>query len=440
MARRKTKRSEQLVRMLPMVLAVCATALATQTALCDETAATEQLREELQQLQRTIAEQQATIGQQKIRLQELERSLSERIEAIEQESLSAVAKQADRKWPAWVENTTWKGDLRLRYEYYDSERESGDDNDRHRERVRFRYGFTYEFDDKTEIGARLVTGNGDPTSTNQSLDNTFGGKNIFLDRIYVKYSPCDWLDLYGGKFANPFVRTDVIWDSDVQPEGFAQRAGVRVCHDVSVFANLGQLVLEEVSDDNDPYALVGQIGCDVTLPADTKFTLAAAYYDFSHVNETALTYRDTGNTRVDRDGDGAAETLLHDYDLLDLYGSLRLAVGSVPVNLYADYINNLAIGDDDSGFRAGVQLGESKKKGDVLVEYAYRLLERDATLDALTDGTFHNGGTNCKGHILAGNYMIGDKWSFTLTVFLAQEEGGSRYDHNTVLADMVWRF
>ncbi len=239
--------------------------------------------------------------------------------------------------------------------------------------MRFRYGFTHEFDDKTEIGARLVTGNGDPTSTNQLLDNTFGGKNIFLDRIYVKHSPSGRLDLYGGKFANPFVRTDVIWDSDVQPEGLAQRIRVKVSENVSAFANLGQLVLEKVSDDNDPYALVGQIGCDATLPANAKFTVAGVYYDFSHVNETAFTYRDTGNTRVDRDGDGTASTLLYDYDLLDLYGSLWLTVGSVPVNLYGNYISNLAIGHDSSGFRAAVQLGESKKKSDVLVEYAYRL-------------------------------------------------------------------
>jgi len=440
MPRKKMKKRKQIVRILPMVLTICAVALAAQTGLCEEPATVEQLREELERFRQMIVEQQVTLEQQKVRLQELESSLNKRIESIEQKPVEAKPKQAETKWPAWLENTTWKGDMRLRYEYYDRNRAARGEDDRHRELIRFRYGFTYEFDDKTEIGARLVTGNGDPTSTNQLLDNTFGGKNIFLDRIYVKYSPCDWLDLYGGKFANPFVRTDIIWDSDVQPEGLAQRVRVSAPHGVSVFANLGQLVLEEISDDNDPYALVGQIGCEVMLPAKARLLLAAAYYDFSHVNETALTYRDTGNTRVDRDGDGTAETLLHDYDLLDLYGSLRLTVGSVPVNLYGNYISNLAIGDDDSGFRAGIQLGESKKKGDLLVEYAYRLLERDATLDALTDGTFHNGGTNCKGHIFAGNYMIGDKWSLELAAFLAQEEEGSRDDHNTVLVDLVWTF
>ncbi len=88
------KKKNQLVRMSPVVL--YAVALTSHAALCDETAAAEQLREELQQLQRSSAEQQATIEQQQAGLQELERSLNERIEAIG---------RAERQWPARLART-----------------------------------------------------------------------------------------------------------------------------------------------------------------------------------------------------------------------------------------------------------------------------------------------------------------------------------------------
>lgn len=421
-------------------LVMCCCLVSSAVADVEEQQALNQMRTELDQVKQLLLEQNQIIQAQNERIQNLEMSLEQRVAAVEQKSASVEQSVQSASLPSWVKDSNWKGDLRLRYEGRERERAGKPDDTREQFRVRFRYGFTHQFDDKTEIGARLVTGNGDPTSTNETLGRTFGNKNAFLDRIYVKYSATDWLDLYGGKFANPFLGTDLIWDSDVQPEGAAELMKLKVNDSLKIFATLGQLALEEIADGNDPFLLVGQIGGELAMPGKSSLRLAAAYYDFSHVNEVPLTWKDVGNTRIDKDGDGIPETLLHDYDLVNLYADYRFKLFSVPLTVYGDYLVNTEVSTDNMGYQVGFDVGKNKNKGDLSAGYAYRVLERDATLDALTDGTFHGGGTNSQGHVFKLNYLLADDWTLGLTAFMADERDGSKHKENTVLADLVWRF
>ena len=57
--------------------------------------------------------------------------------------------------PAWVKNTTLKGDFRLRYQYTD--REDGTVN-RNRGRYRLRLGVVTKVNEKVDVGFGLATG------------------------------------------------------------------------------------------------------------------------------------------------------------------------------------------------------------------------------------------------------------------------------------------
>ncbi len=54
------------------------------------------------------------------------------------------------------------------------------------------------------------------------------GSTIFVGQAYLKYAPFSWLTLEGGKSPNPFVNTAMVWDGDINPEGFAEQFKTRI--------------------------------------------------------------------------------------------------------------------------------------------------------------------------------------------------------------------
>lgn len=107
------------------------------------------------------------------------------------------------------------GDLRLRSQ--------GDYSDVTRSRtsaqVRGRLGATFAVNDWITLGGRLATGDpDDPNSTDVQLSNFDEDLQFSLDLAYAQLTLGD-LKLYGGKLPQPFARTDLVWDSDVNPQG-----------------------------------------------------------------------------------------------------------------------------------------------------------------------------------------------------------------------------
>lgn len=172
--------------------------------------------------------------------------------------------------PGWLQNWTFGGDFRLRWERQDYGHGSygpdrtlviGKDNVdaingtatgvRDRYRIRLRLGAEKRLGEGLTFGFRIVTssptsyGGGvcaglaycgvfgtslaaDPRSSNATLGGFFDPKNIYLDRAYVKWQPdfAPTLELMAGKFENPFLSRDdpadmIVWDHDISPEGAA---------------------------------------------------------------------------------------------------------------------------------------------------------------------------------------------------------------------------
>ena len=131
--------------------------------------------------------------------------------------------------PQWIQNTKLKGDLRLRFQNL-HEKNAGDiSKDTTIGRVRMRLGLDSKVNDKLKVGVGIATNaDGDPRSTNISFGAKDGGDSskmgIRLDYAYAKYDPTPWLTLAGGKMLLPDVLwepTDLIWDTDITPEGLS---------------------------------------------------------------------------------------------------------------------------------------------------------------------------------------------------------------------------
>ena len=121
----------------------------------------------------------------------------------------------------WYDRFDFKGDLRLRAEFFKIEGISAD-NYRERFRARFRAGMYTEITDWMDVGFQLRSGDpDDPVSDNSTFDGGFALIPISISEAYAGFHPTGWLDLTVGKFdaQKKWVVSDMQWDDDVTVAG-----------------------------------------------------------------------------------------------------------------------------------------------------------------------------------------------------------------------------
>ena len=63
----------------------------------------------------------------------------------------------------------------------------------------------------------------------------------------------------------------MVWDDDINPEGFAQNISYKSGDNLTAFINLGQFILDEDKTDNNDQFLFGeQVGIKTKLAKDSK--------------------------------------------------------------------------------------------------------------------------------------------------------------------------
>ena len=417
---------------------------------------------------------------------------SMRMEIRNQVKQEVLAQAKEERWgnpgalPEWLERFQFEGDVRLRYDSFqlgDANSAAGISNyvsgtgltrgadlvgaagnlsgvanvntqeDFTRTRLRFRFGANAKISDTVTAGFRVATGStSGPTSTNQTLGQGFNKYTVVLDRGYLTFKPMPWLKLTGGRIANPFVSTDLVWAEDLGFEGVAATVSHSYSPDVEMFATVGWFPLRTDNPmQTSARDLTGvQAGLNWRLNQTTDLKLAAALYDYRSIEgrledgsrygpPSASDYgtryeypnglRQRGNTLFITNAltDPLAGTtywgLASGFRELNITGSLDIAqFDPVHVILTGDYVRNLAFDRTKMSARTGSQIVDGKDSGylgKVTVGYpvianpgewnvslAYRWLGSDAVLDAFTNSDFGLGGTNNKGYILGGSYGI----------------------------------
>ena len=157
--------------------------------------------------------------------------------------------------PSWVQNIKLKGDLRLRYQNKHEKATGNYTKDTNIGRVRMRLGLESKVNDKLNLGIGIASGSGDPRSTNISFGGYNEKKTLVLDYAYAKYSPVPWLNFVGGKMLLNdalWEPTDLIWDTDITPEGAVIQFNKSLGPKATVFMNTGALIVAtDTSSDND---------------------------------------------------------------------------------------------------------------------------------------------------------------------------------------------
>jgi len=338
-----------------------------------------------------------------------------------------IAQGKNEILPKWIQSTKFGGDIRIRYQ---GENKTGDKH-RDRGRLRLRYGFETKPNDLMKVGFRMATGEnkasssnlpGGPeqTSTNQSFTGMYQNKSIWLDQAYVEYRPFgnkDWMvlkdmKLTGGKFANPFYTTDLVWDSDINPEGgyvqFTPKIGP-----ANTFFTFGFMPIgESGSDSNDPFLFAMQGGFSSTA-FSRPYKLGVSYFDYDNVKGNAWnTYSTNYSPTLNNSLDGTS-LLKYDFNILEVVGEfspvdLTIFDNTMPLTIQGDYANNLA-GDhptNHAAWLAGLKLGKAKEKGTWEAFWNYREIGQNSVLATISDSDFHLGGVAAKGNKFGVTYAI----------------------------------
>jgi hypothetical protein len=364
----------------------------------------------------------------------------------------------------WSQRVRVGGDFRLRYEQDFFDAGNGDflspsnpaqlmnsKVDRQALKLRARLAVEAKLSDDFQAGIGLATDTnrspGSPISTNATLGDSFNKKAFALDKAFLKWSPDPALTLWAGRFANPWLSTDLVWDQDVNFDGLALQYRPQLSSNWGLFLGTGIFPVQEVElAQHDKWLFGSQIGVQYGSTEGMSAKLAVAYYNFMNtvgqVNDpaqpgvkdwTAPAFQQKGNTLMDIDPGAAIKTAYASaFRELNLTGSLDLGYWQpVHVVLSADYVKNLGFNQKDvdlrtgssvkketEGFQVGLSVGhpQTLELGDWKGVFSYKYLESDAVMDAFTDSDFHLGGTNSRGWIagldlgLAKDVWLSTRW------------------------------
>ncbi len=175
------------------------------------------------------------------------------------------------------------------------------DENRNRVGVRARLGFEADLHEGFIFGTRLATGSGSsPVSTNQTVGSpgNFSKYSLWLDQAFLSWETTGDSDLQlravAGRYTNPFFKTDLTWDDDIQLDGIALSGSYKISDGLKLFATAGIFPIFNTAFDfpsnqpdkfasDDRYMSALQAGFDANLTKDIRLKVAVAYYMFDDI-------------------------------------------------------------------------------------------------------------------------------------------------------------
>ena len=458
----------------------------------------------IQNLQKQMMRMQSVIDSQGQRLSLLEkREASIQIAGQDARQEKVVAPMSEKEFgghlnkslsgaETWLKGLVFKADSRLRYEAFDYS--SGSPNntpDRNRFRMRLRFGFEKTFSPEFKVGFSLGTGenvttNGlqaNPASQNQTMNNDFNFKSIWVEKIFATYTP-EWakvgpiaaMNITAGKFDNPFERgsTDMIWSTTVKPEGIYEMADLDLYKGESVkvkaYTTLGQFVLRETGAytsastgaQKDAELFAYQVGLNPSFktglmekPIESLSTLSfysyPGYAKYSNWRLGGLAGQSLASGNPISQGN-ATQLDAANFNVLSVYQEAAFFPHGIPVRPFGEWADNLSanpnslgIHDAANSWSLGLKLGKVQRKGDMEASYAYKWIGANSVVGVFNDNDFGSGsygGAGRRGSAIRLGYGLTDYLRLNGGVFLvnALNTGYFNLNNGTILDEEIRRF
>jgi len=322
-----------------------------------------------------------------------------------------------------IESLKFKGDLRVRFERHDEDKDANDpsavNNPKDRFRSRFRLGMFWKNPtEKWEIGAGFCTGKYSSTSTNDTWsyresakkEVPFDSGDIRLDYAYAKHKidtlPIKDLTIIVGQQKNPFKTSWILWDSDVRPAGFTGKADLG-----TLFGTFGAYdVIQNGNDMGMMYAFQG--GAQIKNNNIGFLGTLTAYVFNGHVPKPNKDY---------------------EYQILDLYGKVDIKLDkNIKLSGYLQAFTNMgADGKKGQGYVGGDLEPDSENLGLVLgckasiqkasFKLSYAQVGADSCVPGLKNADFGSkisDGVNVQGAMIAFGYKVTKHFGLETTAYL----------------------
>ncbi len=293
----------------------------------------------------------------------------------------AAAPTEEKKSEKWYDRIDFKGDLRLRGEFFKVDGISVNDR-RERFRARIRPGITTNVTDWMKVGLQLRSGDpDDPVSDNSSFDGGFSLIPISISEGYAQFDIAEPFDLTLGKFdpKKKWVVTDMQWDDDVTVEGAMEEFSFG-----PLKVDFYQYLLEEDSKTRDAYLLGGQLYGKFDTESIGSFTVGAGFDQWVRpqmVADLTLGGKLQGNRVTNLLDDN--DQLISDFEIANAFVTWswkEIEGWPIKFSLFG-YLNTGAQGlgkDYDTGYFIRLQVGDYKKKGQMMFRASRYYSEPDA--------------------------------------------------------------
>jgi len=327
------------------------------------------------------------------------------------------------------------GDVRIRYEGRSGE-VAGDELSRDRLRYRLRAGLYGKMVNNWNWGVRLETATGSRSSNVTMGDDAAGpfAKNsdgIFVGQAFAQFTPTPEWAFTAGRMANPLVTNAMVWDADINPEGFAEaykhrtgkaEFGVTLAQFLYNAANTQNLigVLQNV-EDLGLFAYQGTFKYYTGEGVAEFFQVAPVVYHYINESGQANPLPFRGNFSPTNPF-GINNLFVLDipveYNWL-INGVAARAYGSFAINLDAEArarkFGTPALDGEDKAWLVGFQYGKATNKGEWDARIAYQSVGAFALDANLVDSDVFDSRVNMKGFVVGANYALGAATQLSLT-------------------------
>ncbi len=369
------------------------------------------------------------------------------------------------------------GDMRIREQYETQAPEvnpTNITNERFRNRIRFRFNGDVTLQKGWSAGFALETGQA-ADSGNQTLGDGADDYAIFLARAYVGWKPnLNW-SFVAGKQKNLLYTTDLVWDADINPQGFSENYTYFLGGKDTFEVRAGQWIMDDRPESTpgpagrdawlfaQQFVYTGYFGHDSIGNQLNSFILAPGFMKY---NGSTIDFAAAAN--VLSGGGEAAFTGTTRYLTTFVFPGEINWVGingeGTAFKFYWDYAHNLEASDRVYGVygvsRAfskgadawlggiGYSFGTGKVQGDYSLKLDYRSVGIGALDPNINDSDFAFSFLNQEGWKAALSYNVTDFTNFNLTYFHTKHKQAglnqatlAARDHTQLLqVDLVVKF
>ncbi len=393
------------------------------------------------------------------------------------------------------------GDVRFRYEYRGADNASGSGasgNTYYRERFRYalRAGIRGDLFDDFYYGLRLETSTnprspwvtfGDDSNGTPSDKHSDG---INVGQVYLGWRATDWYEMTVGKMPMPLYVTPLIWDTDINPEGAAEKFKHSVGA-ADLFATFGQFLYQDSNPDHgipssDTFILAWQLGANLKLAKDMSLKIAPSIYNYTGTgqnNGLNQPFSGQGLNGLNPNTNGFNQNGINNLLVMEIPTELNFKVGRYKARLFGDFAYNFEGADraraavaatapaggltqaytsDNKAYQVGfgfgnlgLVYGQTSKKNTWEARAYWQHIEQYAADVNLIDSDFFEGRANLEGIYGAVAYSITDgiiatvRYGYATVINKNLGTGGSNLDlpalnpiknYNLLQLDLTWRF